>query len=79
MASQPNGKKLISEYYAISPKIVARINESPRRELILAEMFGEIRSIVKAIDVGKFKLALQFYSEMFARLQNTLLKRRGRK
>lgn len=70
LARLPHGPALIAEYYAIAPRIVARIQSSPQRGAALDAVLHDVRHAVSSIESGQQESALAVYSAMFTRLQS---------
>jgi len=74
VAKQPDGRKLITQYYRNAPNIVERIQVSSDREQVLEYIYGKVKEAISRIQGGKTLEALEIYkglySEMAARFLN---------
>jgi len=64
------GKRLVEEYYNISPKIVDAIEKDPAKQEVYSHLLQEIRDIVKDIEKGEYSLAVEKYKNMVLHLKD---------
>jgi hypothetical protein len=67
------GRRLIDEYYAVAPSIVAAIEQSRRRARLYAGILRTVRACVAAIEQTQSDKAQRLYVNMVKRLQEQLL------
>lgn len=71
----PNGKQIISEYYAIAPHIVAAINKSPDSKYVYSNLYK--RLVLKSLELirsGKNDAAFNNYFNIVNELKSKYLK-----
>lgn len=65
MLNNPEGRRLVEEYYSTAPKIVSLINREPNhREIYQTLREGYIAPAAQAADAGNNALALELYKTM---------------
>ena len=64
------GETLIEEYYKVAPAIVAKINESNKKDEYYQSIYSTIQICLQYIAENKKEEALQEYRAMVLRLQN---------
>ena len=71
LASSPGGKKLIKEYYKVSPGIVNLVEKDPEKKSVYAYIYSEVKTACSEIEKQNLLSAKKVYTNMV----NTLLKR----
>lgn len=61
VATKPNGKLLIGEYYKTAPKIISAINSTGNGDSIFRNLYSVIKKAVTLIEENKFEEAYQLY------------------
>jgi hypothetical protein len=69
VARLPEGGSMISEYNAVAPLLVARIESAACRARILRGILADVRRAVVLIEAGEHAAALTLYRAMLARLR----------
>ncbi len=68
--NQPAGKEFIKDYYAVAPKIVSNINESPDQKSIYEMIYDKmVLPCVKLIEKNKMEETLDLYKSMTLKLK----------
>lgn len=76
LAAQPDGESLIVEYYAIAPKIVAKINRLPNAAQVYENLWHKyLAPCLDLIERGDNMTCKQIYVEMMRVLRCVILKR----
>jgi hypothetical protein len=73
MSSLPNGAALISEYYNIAPRIVARISTEPDAEIIFASLYESVSTSADMVKAGKNDEAMRTYVTIVSDLKEKYL------
>lgn len=73
LASSTSGKKLIKNYYAISPQIVSKIEGDKNKKPVYAYIYSQVKSSCEAIELKKFERARKLYTRMVKTLQEKYL------
>lgn len=61
LASSSAGNKLIQEYYTVSPKIVALVNEDPEKKTVYEFIYSKVQKACAEIEMKKFLSAKKVY------------------
>jgi len=72
VANQSNGKELISEYYTVSPEIVAAINQRIDYAQIYEAMLIELKAIKEMVKSKNYENAASAYTAMYLNLQSKI-------
>jgi len=64
LAASPGGKKLIQEYYEVSPEIVKRVNKDKEKRLVYEYIYTEIKSACSEIEKQNLLLAKTVYTNL---------------
>ncbi len=72
VAKQSNGNELISEYYAVSPKIVAAINQRNDCSQVYEIMLTELEKINEMVNCENYEDAASAYKAMYLSLQTKI-------
>lgn len=67
------GELIVARYYATSPRILARIHESPQAELVLHRLYARVSRCVALAKAGDNAGALAEYLDMVTTLEQTYL------
>ncbi|WP_317898865.1 CFI-box-CTERM domain-containing protein [Aurantibacillus circumpalustris] len=70
LASTTEGKKLIQDYYRVSPEIVERINSDKKKNTVYEYIYAQVKISCSAIEDQKFLLAKRTYTNMVKTLMN---------
>lgn len=73
LRNQPDGDKIIQEYYELAPRICVAINEQPNSLEIYQSLYRKIQKCIEAQEEGNSKLAYQIYSGMVNELKEKFL------
>lgn len=68
LAANKGGKKLIEDYYRLSPKIVTLVNRDKQKDLIYEYIYKQVQASCLAIESRKFILARKIYTKMVTTL-----------
>jgi len=69
LASTENGRKLIQNYYQVSPGLVTEIEKDKNKKSVYAYIYSEVKSSCAAIEQKQFELAKKLYKRMVKTLQ----------
>ena len=70
LCSSKGGKKIIEEYYKVSPKIVALINQDKQKNSIYEYIYTQVKIACSAIENHKLLFAKKTYTNMVKTLMN---------
>lgn len=75
LAKQPNGAKLIEEYYRIAPAIVERLNGSDQRDSLYRAIWSRyILPCVSLAEQNSYESCRTRYETMVQDIKHTILK-----
>ncbi|MGC8789622.1 CFI-box-CTERM domain-containing protein [Caldisericum sp.] len=69
LAKSEEGRKIISEYYEVAPKIVEATRRKEDSNKIFHAIFSEIRKIVSLLEMGNMRGDIEYYKDMVLRLK----------
>jgi hypothetical protein len=71
LSTQPDGKELVEEYYAIAPGIVNAIDNSPEKDKIYVHIWSDyIEPCIKLIELGVNDTCKKLYIDMVNELKD---------
>jgi len=76
LLNEPDGQRLVAEYYNIAPKIVAAIDSDPYKSVIYKSLWNQsIQPCLKLIEDSRFEEAKAIYCEVVTNLKLEYLKK----
>lgn len=74
LKKQQGGAELVKEYYEVAPEIVAKIDESDKKDEIYAGIYETITKCVELYEKGEYETVAELYVKMVNDLKGEFLK-----